>query len=135
MKKIFKILPLLLLSLFPLTSCNSPETNEDKCEVKFTLDREGVFVNIGFAIIGDFCNWGKVNEELSEDAIILELIDNNLYKGSKYFEKSTTIHYKLVEYGNNLLDNRIIEIEDVPERILTVNSDSVNIVLNWGEIN
>ena len=134
MKTLLKTLPLLLLTLCPLAGCSSPETNSTQSRVSFTLSREGVFVNIGFAIIGDFCGWGKVNEELSDEAIRLEWIDNGLYRGTKLFDKSKTIHYKLVEYGDDLLYDRIIEIENIPERVLTINSDDVSVVLRWEQL-
>lgn len=135
MKKMYKTLPILLMSLCPLISGCSPEESGSQCEIRFTLSYEGTLVNIGFAVIGDFCNWGEVNEELSDDAVILEMVDKDLYRGSKYFDKSSTIHYKLVQYGNNILDNRIIEIENVPDRIITIESGYTTINLRWGELN
>lgn len=131
MRKSLKILPLFFIPLTPLISGCSPESGTDKYRVKFVLSDDSVLVNIGFAIIGDFCNWGNVNEELSDDAIILECFDKGLYSGEKTFNTSITMNYKIVQYGNNILDNRIIEIENIPNRIIVVDSSDVTVNLRW----
>ena len=134
MKKLFKILPILLLPLCLFMSSCVSEADKDSYKIRFTFTCEGLHINIGYAIIGDFCNWGNVNDELSDDAVVLEFIDEGLYKGEKTFDKPTTINYKLVQYGDSILDNRIIEIEDVPNRTITVDSNDVSVSLRWGEL-
>lgn len=41
------------------------------------------------------------------------------------------MNYKIVQYGNNILDNRIIEIENIPNRIIVVDSSDVTVNLRW----
>lgn len=134
MNKILKTLSLTIMLISPLlTGCKNVDQPK-KYEVTFTLNHDEFVINEGFAIIGDFCEYGEVGEGLSDEAIILNWVDNGLYRGEKTFNEPTTLNYKLVKFANDMIFNRITEIENIPDRILVVESDDVSIHLEWEKL-
>lgn len=134
MNKILKSFSLLLMLVCPLLSGCKDSDKPKKYEVTFILNHDDYVINEGFAVIGDFCDYGEVGESLSDDAIILDWKDNGLYRGERVFDEPTTLNYKLVKFANDMIFNRITEIENIPDRILVVESDDVNIHLEWEKL-
>lgn len=134
MKKIFKSLSLLMLLVCPLLSgCKDLDTPK-KYEVTFILNHDDYVINEGFAVIGDFCDWGKPGESLSDDAIILDWRDNGLYRGERVFDEPMVMEYKLVKFFYDMIYNIIDVVENIPNRILAIESEDVNIHLEWEKL-